>query len=160
MKVPSLFPTIPNSLEFEQMRLTAAENAVESAKHEWKMAKRKRTEVKAAAARAKKQFKRAKAELAQARIALDEAEQRRVTEKPAARTRKSVSKRLGKRPSARETAKKRRQTRDVATSKPTMETSAAEQRVKDASEPPDGKIATPATGSSVESSSSDHPVPA
>jgi len=68
MKVPNLFPTIPNTLEFAQVRLTSAEKSLEAAKQEWKMAKRKRREAKLVAARARKQLKRAKKELTDARI--------------------------------------------------------------------------------------------
>jgi chromosome segregation ATPase len=133
MKVPNLFPTIPNTLEFAQVRLTAAENSVESAKHEWKMAKRKRKETKLAAARAKKQLKRARQELSQARTALAEAEQSRIIEKPSARVRKRLPKKLGKRPSAKRTAARRRP--NSAADEPAVETRLVEESANVTSEP-------------------------
>jgi vacuolar-type H+-ATPase subunit D/Vma8 len=62
-----------NTVELTRIRLAAAENSVQSAKHESRMAKRKRKEAKDAARRAKKRLRRAKQELAEAKVAVSKA---------------------------------------------------------------------------------------
>jgi len=88
------------------------------------MAKRKRREAKLAAARARKQLKAAKKELTDARIVFAEAEERRTTEKTGTRAKKRGSRRLGKRPSAKRTTKKRRFTEVAADPAPVAATAA------------------------------------
>ena len=66
---------VADPVELTRKRLSAAENSVQTAKHEHGAAKRKRNEAKEAARRTKKRLKRAKRELAEARRALAEAEE-------------------------------------------------------------------------------------
>jgi chromosome segregation ATPase len=74
MNISNFEEATGNELEVAQTRLGEAEDAVETAKREWKAAKRRRREAKEAARRAKKRLRRVKEELALARGAVTKAQ--------------------------------------------------------------------------------------
>ena len=74
MNISNFDEATGNELEVARTRLGEAEDAVETAKREWKAAKRRRREAKEAARRAKKRLRRVKEELALARGAVTEAQ--------------------------------------------------------------------------------------
>ncbi len=74
MNISNFDEATGNELEVTRTRFGEAEDAVETAKREWKAAKRRRRKAKEAARRAKKRLRRAKEELELARGAVTEAQ--------------------------------------------------------------------------------------